>query len=192
MLSRSNDRDLRLDLGSGSAPRDAEFLLHRAPTSSIPPQTVAVASTAEEHPGSIHIGVRAVPARDALELGLTTAACRIDHATLGARLRAVRRWDPDHLPALGHDLVSQHLYEAAPAAVKDRAIEPRLLAHSRARLFDCPFRALGHASDVQPLDEHRAVVLGVVIRFAVQDGVALPARLPMQAGHDGPCLVLVL
>jgi len=192
MLPQPDDRDLRLDLWPSPAPRDADFLLHRAPSSSIPPQTVAVASTAEEHSGSVRVGVRAVPARNAFELGLALPAARIDHAALGTRLRRVLRRDLDYLPAFRRDLVSQHLHETAPAAIEDCAIEAGLLAYPCTWLFGRSLRARGHASDVQSLDDHSAVVLGVAIRLAVQDGVALPARFPMQAGHDGPCILLVL
>lgn len=192
MLPRPKGLGFGLDRRPSPAPRGAEFLRRRAPTSGLPQQTVAVASTAEEHAGSVDVGVRAVPARDALEFGLAPATARVDHAAIGARLRAVRRRDLDHRAALGHDLVAQHRHEAAPAAVEDRAVEPGLLAHPRAGLFGRATCARGHAADVQSLDDDRAVALGVERRLAVQDGVALPARLPLQAGHDGPRLLLVL
>jgi hypothetical protein len=104
MLPRPKGRGFRLACRPSSAPRDAELLLRRPPNGVASTACTPVASTGVEHLGSVHVGVRAVPARDALEFALAPAARRIDDTAFGARLRAVRRRNLDHRAAVRHDL----------------------------------------------------------------------------------------
>lgn len=88
MLLRPDGRSVRFGRRPDSAPRDAEFLLHRTASSTgSSTDCTAVASTAEKDFRSVHISIRLMTARNTLELRLTPAARVIDVTADGAHLR---------------------------------------------------------------------------------------------------------
>lgn len=100
--------------------------------------------------------------------------------------------DFGHLTAFGDDFVLQHLNEPAPAAFKNGTVESSFLTHIRARLLSRSTSALRHVLDLQPLNNHRAVVLGVVMTLAMQNRFALATCRSVQSGDDGSRLLLIL
>lgn len=190
--NRSGFREPRV-IATSSAPRDAEFLLHRTPyIGGSSTDNTAVDSTAEQHFGSVGIGVCFDSASHAAEHRLRAAALRCYVAAPCARLRTVRGGDFDKLPACPGALVAQHLSESSPAGAENASVKARLGADVRARRVRGATRRSRHVLNLQLLDDHPAVVMGVVICELVQGVVTLPADLPVKARHPEPRLLLVL
>lgn len=152
---------------SSSTPRDAKFLFHGTPYfggSSTGCGTVG--STAENVACSVHVGVRCVSARSAL-VALAVAALLVDHAALGARLRGVGGGHLDDERARLDAFVSEHGGEARPTCAAYTPSETAANAD--------------HVLDAQRFENDDALALGVPLRLAVQDVVALATDFTVDA-----------
>lgn len=147
----------------GSTLHNAEFLFHGTPNfggSSAGCDTVG--STAEDVTRGVHIGVRRVSARATL-VTLAIAALFIDHAAFGAPLRGVRSGYFDDQCARFDALVLEHPGEARPTRASDALSETATNAD--------------HVLNAQRFENDNAVAIGVALRFAVQNMIALAAYL---------------
>ena len=153
-----------------SAPYNAELPFHRGPDSALPStaSTTGV-SPAEEHGCSIQVGVGFVPAAHTAEV-FAVSAGGVDKPAGRTRLARVRGGDFDQASARRLQLVAEHGAERRPSGAVDLA--PESAAH--------------HSLDVQLLDDHDAVALGVAGRENVENVLALTADLPVQRGDAHP------
>ena len=150
-----------------------------------------MASTAEKHQGSVYVCMVVVPARHANEFRLTAAARGINLPTAGAGLRAIRRCYFHKCTSRPHSLVTQEANETAPPAIKNGSVETCLLTYPLSWSVNRSSGRARHIPHLQMLYDHRAVVLGIVPRLAVQEVVPLPADHAVQTRNPTFRLCLI-
>lgn len=111
---------------------------------------------------------------------------------LRALLRRIRCGDSDQQTSTTRRLVLQHRRKSTRSHVQQRSVEPRLLRHVSTRFLRGALGGAGHVLQLQVLDHHYAVILGVAMAPGVQEVFALPAQLPVDLGHLGLLLLPVV
>ena len=130
-----------------SAPCNAELPFHRAAYfAGSSTASITAVSAAEEHLSGVQIRVGPVPAGHAAE-DFAEPARGVNHAAGRTGLTGVVSLNLDEGPARGRQLIAEHRTERRPSGAVDLAAEAT--AH--------------HPLDVQILDDHDAVALGVAV-----------------------------
>ncbi|KKN04626.1 hypothetical protein LCGC14_1095520 [marine sediment metagenome] len=192
MLPHRKRRGFQPHRLTSSAPRDTEFLLHRTPYfSESSTDCTTVDSTAEKYKGSVGISMRGMSARDAGKPRLCLATVRCNVTTSSTRLRAVRGRYLDKRAAGPVTFIAQHLDQPTPASIENAAVETGFSADVAAGVCSGPFGATGHIPQLQFLDDHRTVVLGVAIRDLMQVPVPLPANCAVDSGDTASRFLLI-
>jgi hypothetical protein len=164
-----------------STPHDAEFLFRRPPyfseTSTGRTRSFYGRTTKQQHLRGVYVGVVNVPAVNADELGLALSARGVDCPTLSTGLRRVLSGNLDERAAIPGELVAEKINEFSPPCVADAARQIPIL---------------DHALDIESLDNHAAVVIGVVVREDVNEMFTLATDLSMQTRDASFRLLSVL
>jgi hypothetical protein len=129
--------------------------------------------TGEQNLGSVEVSMVLVATRRAAEDGLRATRLSVDAAARAACLAGVSGGHLDERASRPRELVAEHLGKAGPSRVGDASSQV----------------AADHARDVQLLQHDDAVALGDSCRLDVQEVVALPPHLPVDAGDA--CLGLL-
>jgi len=181
-----------LFLPDGSAPHDTEFLLQRPLHRVASTDFNAAGSTAENHPGCIHIRMIAMTALHADKHRLRHPALCLDMRADRAGLRGEGRTDLDQRAAHQTQLADEKLDHPAPAGIENPSIETRLLGHLLSWLFQGSSGAPDHVGNLQVLDDYHAVVLGVAVAEGLEKVLSLATCLAMKSGDFQSGLFLVL
>jgi hypothetical protein len=131
-------------------------------------------------------------AGDARELGLAASTFLGDMPASGACLRGISGRNLSNMPAGPRQLVAQALDKSAPAGVQDAPVQAGLLPDIAPRLLDGANGTCGHALNMKLLNDDCAVALGVGGAEIVNEVLALPPHLVVDAGDASLGLVSVL
>ena len=132
--------------------------------------------TGNQNLRSIEVSMVLVATRGAVEGGLRATRLGVDAAACAARLRTVRGWHLDEGAARPREFVAEHVREAGPSRVRDAASAA----------------TSNHPRNVQLLQNDDAVALGESCRLDVQEVVALPPHLAVDASDADLGLLSVL
>lgn len=112
--------------------------------------------------------------------------------THGARLRAVRGVHFDQSTARPQKLVTKHLNKHSPTGIHDSSVQAGFGFDVGAGVFNGAFGAADHVVNLQFLNDHGAVALGVAGAEGMQVLFALPPNSLMQQGDTSLGLFSVL
>ena len=132
--------------------------------------------TGEQNLGSVEVRMVTVATRGAAKDGLRATRLGVDAAACAARLAAVGGRHLDERAPRPRELVAEHVREAGPSRVRDAASAA----------------TANHPRDVQLLQHDDAVALGESCRLDVQEVVALPPHLAVDASDASLGLLSVL